>query len=117
FLAAACDRAGIRLPAERGYGAGCVFLPTDPAQRAQVEALFEKVVKEEGQRFLGWRDVPTDNSTLGPTARKAQPFLRQVFIGRNTTLSDDLAFERKLYVIRRRVENAVKASDLAQRGM
>jgi glutamate synthase (NADPH) large chain len=117
FLAAACDRTGIDLPAERGYGAGCVFLPTDPAQRAPIEALFEQVVKEEGQRFLGWRDVPTDNSTLGPTARKAQPFIRQVFIGRNTTLSDDLAFERKLYVIRRRVENAVKASDLAQRGM
>jgi glutamate synthase (ferredoxin) len=117
FLAATCDRTGIDLPAERGYGAGCVFLPTDPAQRAQVEGLFEKLVKEEGQRFLGWRDVPTDNRTLGPTARKAQPVIRQVFIGRNTTLSDDLAFERKLYVIRRRVENAVRTSGLAQRGM
>ena len=50
------------LPPERGYGAGLVFLPRDPAIRDQVEALFETIVIEEGQLVLGWRDVPTDDS-------------------------------------------------------
>src|SRR5437588_1907482 len=62
FLARECDRLGIRLPAYGRYGVGLVFLPTDAADRASCQALFEDIVREEGQRVLGWRDVPTDNS-------------------------------------------------------
>jgi glutamate synthase (NADPH) large chain len=117
FLAGECDRLGIALPAPGKYGVAMVFLPTDPGQRRLCEQLFERIVGEEGQDVLGWREVPTDNATLGPTSRRAQPTIRQLFIGRNPALEEDLAFERKLYVIRRRVENAIKATDLAQRGM
>ncbi|HXG62930.1 MAG TPA: glutamate synthase large subunit [Planctomycetota bacterium] len=115
FLARQADRLGLRLPKPGGYGAGMVFLPRDPASREGCEKIFERVVAEEGQRLLGWRDVPTDNRDLGPTARAAEPLVRQIFIGRSDDLADDLAFERKLYVIRRRVENAVRASDLPGR--
>src|SRR5919198_4625602 len=98
------------------------FLRTDPGDRRRCEEIVEQVVREEGQELLGWRTVPTDNAPLGPTARAAQPVIRQVFIGlRAQGLHplglDDLVFERKLYVIRKRVESAVKASDVAQRGM
>ena len=117
FLTAACDRAGIRLPDARGYGAGIVFLPTDPEDRAQCQGLFERIIADEGQQPLGWRDVPTDHSMIGMTARLAEPVMRQVFIGRNESLADDPAFERKLYVIRKRVEYAVNHSDIGQRGM
>lgn len=123
FLAKAAAEAGVRLPDVGGYGAGLVFLPTDAAERRRCEEVFERVINEEGQRLLGWRDVPADPSTLGPTARAAQPVVRQVFVGCQPRglppagLEDGLAFERKLYVIRRRIENAVKASDVAQRNM
>jgi glutamate synthase (ferredoxin) len=124
FLAQACDRAGIALPEPGAYGVAMVFLPTETDDRQRCELLFEQVIRAEGQRVLGWRDVPTDNTLLGPTARGAQPFIRQLFIGRGDpeTLrlghaDDDLAFERKLYVIRRCIENAVKRSDIGQRHM
>jgi glutamate synthase (ferredoxin) len=117
FLARQAERLGLRLPKPGGYGAGMVFFPRDPASQEGCRKIFERVVAEEGQRLLGWRDVPTDPRDLGPTARAAEPAVRQVFIGRSDDLADDLAFERKLYVIRRRVENAVRASDLPGRGL
>jgi glutamate synthase (ferredoxin) len=117
FLERECASLKIKLPAYSEYGVGMVFLPTDAADRRHCEALLADIAREEGQLVLGWRTVPLDNSSLGPTAKSTQPIVRQVFIGRSGHLDDDLAFERKLYVIRKRVENAVKASAIGQRGM
>jgi glutamate synthase (ferredoxin) len=122
FLQKACEPLKIRLPAAGDYGVGTVFLPTAPQERRHCEGLFEKIIREEGQLALGWRTVPTHNTDLGPTARAVEPVIRQVFIGRQgrgTTadLPDELAFERKLYVIRKRVENEVRKTSLSQRGM
>jgi glutamate synthase (ferredoxin) len=122
FLQKVCGPLKIKLPAAGDYGAGTVFLPTDPQERRQCEGLFEKIIREEGQLALGWRTVPTRNTDIGPTARAAEPAIRQVFVGRQgrgTTadLPDELAFERKLYVIRKRVENEVRKSGLVQKGM
>src|SRR6516164_4997735 len=82
FLARECERLGIRLPAPGLYGTGLVFLPTDPTARQHCEAIFEHLVREGGQEFLGWRDVPIDDPPIGPTARRTMPAFRQVFIGR-----------------------------------
>jgi len=98
------------LPARGEYGVGMVFMPTKRSQRTECEKIFANIVAEEGQRLLGWRTVPTNNVTLGATARASEPFMRQVFLGRNAKLTDDLAFERKLYVIRKRAENAIRYS-------
>jgi glutamate synthase (ferredoxin) len=120
LFAETCGQLKMKLPEPGGYGAGLVFLPSDPADRRRCEEVFEKVIHEEGQRFLGWRTVPTDHSTIGPTARGTEPTMRQVFIGKQDQpwqLDDGLAFERKLYVIRRRVENEIKTTEIAQRGM
>jgi glutamate synthase (ferredoxin) len=110
FLKKACWEIGIDLPPAGQYGVGMVFLsPTDKARSERVcEQCFEDIIREEGQRVLGWRTVPTDATCLGPTARATKPFVRQVFIGRDPRLEDDLAFERRLYVIRRRIENEVR---------
>ncbi len=67
-----------------------------------------KIVSAEGQTLLGWRDVPTDNSSLGKTAVEAEPHMAQVFIGRNPELKDEAAFERKLYVIRKQAEQKIR---------
>src|SRR6185436_16207810 len=67
-------------------------------------------VKEEGQKFLGWRTVPSNDKTLGASAVAAEPLVRQFFIGRSSKLQDDMAFERKLYVIRKLAEARIRYS-------
>ncbi|MCZ6875407.1 MAG: glutamate synthase large subunit, partial [bacterium] len=113
FLRHACEGIGIHLPKPGHFGVGMVFLPPDRAQRHACEKRFEAIVKAEGQTVLGWRSVPTDNFHLGETARACEPFIRQIFIGRAAELQDDLDFERRLYMIRRRVENAIRYGDQA----
>ncbi|MGE3519645.1 MAG: glutamate synthase central domain-containing protein, partial [Vicinamibacterales bacterium] len=103
------------LPAPGEYGVGLVFLPRDPAVRARIQDLFARITTEEGQTLLGWRDVPTDDRALGPSAVAVEPAFAHVFVARAASLTGDDArerFERKLYVIRKRVEQAVDALDL-----
>jgi glutamate synthase (NADPH/NADH) large chain len=119
FLRQEAERLRISLPPERGYGVGMVFLPRDPAVREYVETLFEDIVIDEGQLVLGWRDVPTDLTDVGPSAVAVAPVFRQLIIGRGPglpvagySLEADARFERKLYVIRKRIEHAVDAADI-----
>ena len=113
FLRKVAAAAGFALPPLGHYGVGMVFLPKDDTYRAGFEQTFAQIIQEEGQHLLGWRTVPTHNDSLGATAIAGEPFIRQVFIGRNpATLvgNDPLAFERKLYVIRKRAEQALRYS-------
>ena len=111
------------LPEPGSYAAGLVFLPHDERDRDTIRNLIARIVAEEGQRLLGWRDVPTDNTPVGDSARATQPVFQQLFIGwtgssltaaagaegqRTVEASAaTAAFERKLYVIRKRIEHAV----------
>ena len=115
FLRRECARLGIPLPPPAEYGCGLVFLPRDPWQREKVQVLLHSIVEEEGQRLLGWRDVPTDDRLLGATARSVEPHIKQVFVGRGTGVADQAGFERKLYVIRKLFEKAVAALDIPER--
>ncbi|MEY4932714.1 MAG: hypothetical protein RLZZ403_1034, partial [Pseudomonadota bacterium] len=110
FLKAVCAEASIELPEPGYYGSGIVFLPRGPNKRRRLEEKFEQIVQSEGQSVLGWRTVPTDNSMLGETAKSSEPFMAQVFIGRGADVESELAFERKLYVIRKRGYNEVRMS-------
>ncbi|CAG7651106.1 Ferredoxin-dependent glutamate synthase 1 [Paenibacillus solanacearum] len=109
YFAKVCDAEGIRLPEPGRYGVGMLFLPQDTEARIACERLVEEKVRETGQRFLGWRTVPTNNAKLGQSARLAEPVVRQVFIGAADDVQGELAFERKLYVIRKLAENGTKA--------
>ena len=115
FLSEVASKSGVRLRGRGGYGVGMVFLPADKASRVECFRLFEHVVEEQGLHFLGWREVPTDNTGLGASAKASQPLIRQVFIDRPEGLVEDLAFERKLYVVRRLVEKAVSRSAIPSR--
>src|SRR5437762_364067 len=114
FLQKQCEKLGFKLPRPGQYGVGLVFLPQDPPERQQCERTFEKIVKEEGLKILGWRTVPTNNTSLGATAKASEPFIRQVFIARGRSFKDDMAFERKLYVIRKRSANLIPQLPLLQ---
>ena len=110
FLRAETAKLGIKLPAEGGYGCGNIFLPQSANGRAACESALARIVHEEGQTFLGWRDVPRDNSGLAQAARDREPVVRQVFIA--SQCADQDAFERKLFVIRKRVEHEVRHLNL-----
>ncbi len=100
------------LPGPGDYGVGMVFLPRDPAERNTCLGLFEKAVRESGQRLLGWRTVPIHPEHCGPLARQSMPEIRQIFIGKGTNVADQEGLERKLYVIRKSVERAVRQAGL-----
>ncbi len=105
FFSREAERLGFDLPGTGEYAVGQVFLPLDDSKRAECEAAFEKIVEEEGQRVLGWRTVPVVESACGEIARRGMPRVRQVFIGTSAPL-ERAAFERKLYVIRKRAYSA-----------
>ena len=102
FMQKVAAAQGITLGEPGQYGVGMMFTSPDAAVRQASCQRFEEIVAEEGQAFLGWRSVPTNNGDLGATAKSTEPVMLQAFIGRSSELSSDLDFERKLYVIRRR---------------
>jgi glutamate synthase (NADPH) large chain len=103
---------GTKLPPAGQYGVGMVFLPRDPASRLACEYEIERAIKDEGQILLGWRDVPVDNSDLAEPAKKLEPVIRQVFIGRGRRVTVTDALERKLYIIRKSSGHAIQALKL-----
>jgi len=112
FLKRVAAAENIALPDAGQYGVGMIYASPDRATRSQSRQIFEQIVAEEGQKVLGWRDVPTNNESLGETAKLSEPFMQQVFIQRAAGLANDLDFERKLYVIRKRSHNAIRATHI-----
>ncbi len=111
-----CHLLGIGLPAPGRYGVGMLFLSQDEGRRAAAESVFEAIVRGQGQRFLGWRSVPVNASTLGKTSRACMPVIRQAFIERSEDLDGEDAFERKLYLIRRIAEKRLRYAPDARPG-
>ena len=115
FLRKECAALKIELPEPGHFGAGLVFLPRAADDAEKCRQRFQTIIEEEGQRLCGWRKVPTDHSPIGPSAMAAEPGLQQIFIGRGEAVTNDDAFERKLYVIRKRIEHAIWTSDIAEK--
>ncbi len=114
FFEAECSRAGFALPSPGEYGVGMVFLPVEPHERMQCEAILEEIVRDEGLSVLGWRDTPVNADTIGRLARSTQPYIEQIFIKRAYKM-DTGFLGRKLYVIRKRAEKAVRQTDLREK--
>ena len=114
FFRKECQTLDITLPSEGDYAVGMLFLPQDIVSRISCERVITHYTEQEGCSVLGWRDVPVNNVDLGPTAKKVEPYVRQVFIGRGENCADQTAFERKLFVIRKQVENAIRDLNLQE---
>ncbi|MBL9015856.1 MAG: glutamate synthase large subunit [Myxococcales bacterium] len=106
FLRGEIARLGYELAPHRRFAVGQVFLPPDPYQRVACEQVIEDVIKEEGQRVLGWRDVPIDLEHVGTVAAGVMPMFRQIFVRMRRVPPS--AWERTLYVIRKLAENRVR---------
>ena len=107
FFRRECEELGIELPAAGHYGVGMLFESEEVVGHG-CEGWLAEICAEEGQDLLGFRDVPIVPQAVGKVARSVMPRIRQFFIGRRG--GDDAAFERKLYVIRRRLHKAVEDS-------
>ncbi len=103
---------GYEIPHEGEYGTGLVFLPRDKAEAKQCEEILVKIVLDEGVRLIAFRDVPTDNSTIGEIARETEPLIRQILVSADLP-QDEL--ERKLYIIRKRAEKHISSSTMEQK--
>jgi glutamate synthase (ferredoxin) len=106
FFAKACKEVGIEIGEERDYGIGMFFFPQDERKTKMAMKMFEVIVEKEGLEFLGWRDVPTDPEVLGKRALECMPDIKQAFIKRPEDVEQGLAFDRKLYIIRKVFEQS-----------
>ena len=116
FFNAEAVRLGFMLPRPGQYGVGMLFLPQDADKRAHCVQIIERIVRKEGMVLLGWRDVPTDPSKAGPLARESMPVIRQLFITAAAEVDDETELERRLYVVRKRIEQVVREMGLSGPG-
>ncbi|MDJ0723180.1 MAG: glutamate synthase central domain-containing protein, partial [Desulfobacterales bacterium] len=116
FLRRVGGELGFDLPETGAYGTGLVFLPSDNEQRRRCQETIEAATKDQGQTLIGWRTVPVNREAIGGLALAVEPAVRQVFVGRGPGLPDRRAFERKLYIVRKLAERAVRESNLPQKG-
>jgi glutamate synthase (NADPH) large chain len=111
FFARECEKLGFTLPLPGAYGVGMTFLPVEKHPRLQCEGILERIIREEDLTLLGWRDTPVYASAIGRVARASQPYIQQIFMSCPAGVDED-AFERKLYVVRKRAENEVRESGI-----
>ena len=107
FFAKKAAELGFTLPAPGQYAVGALFLPHDAAWRQEITDTYAAIAAQEGMKVLGWRDVPTDNSTLGESVKPTEPVNRQVFIARDPAMTSDDEFERHLYILRKKISSTL----------
>ncbi len=116
FLRRVTELLKFELPPAGRYAVGFIYLPVNLAIRKAVENIIEKVVVDEGCKFLGWRDVPINPEVPGEGARRSLPFFRQCFMGASADIKTPDDFERKLYLIRRVIDRRIRAEYKLDRG-
>ncbi len=107
FFRKEAAKLGFSLPEPGHYAVGFIFFPRDPAGQTIVREAIEKVVADEGQVLLGWRDVPTDNASLGESVKPTEPLHKQIFVARGPGVESEEEFERRLFVLRKVISNLV----------
>ncbi|HEY8669432.1 MAG TPA: glutamate synthase subunit alpha, partial [Terriglobales bacterium] len=111
FFARECETLGFTLPAPGEYAVGMTFLPVEKHPRLNCEGVLERIIREESLSVLGWRDTPVNGDAIGRVARASQPYIQQIFVARPAEMDED-AFERKLYVVRKRAELEIAGSGI-----
>ncbi len=112
FFRQVCAPLGIELPASGCYGVAMVFTSPEAPDRSSARHVLERIVREEGLTILGWRVVPTDNSSLGDTAKAGEPMVRQLFLQWNGSGGDEQAFNRKLYIVNQRAIHEIRDAEV-----
>jgi glutamate synthase (NADPH/NADH) large chain len=108
FFREVCKEMQMQLPAYGAYGVGMTFFPKEVSIRRECKEIIQRCADRLGFPILGYRQVPTDNSMIGETARSAEPLMEQLFVGRPAGVADAEIFERKLYVLRNYISHTVR---------
>src|SRR5688572_11417873 len=108
FFRREMKKQGVALPKQGQYGVAQIFLPKDMVSRSTAVGIIEDVVEQYGMKILGWRDVPTNRKFVGPTPRKTEPKIRQCFIAPAEKFYNRKDFDRRLYLVRQRIENLIE---------
>ena len=109
FFAKKAAELGFGLPHPGHYAVGALFLPHDAEWRREIMETYAEVAELEGMTLLGWRDVPTDNSTLGELVKPTEPVNKQVFLARGSGIRSETEFERRLYILRKTISQKLYA--------
>src|SRR6266481_4705435 len=107
FFARKTKELGFTLPRPGDYAVGALFMPKEKAWRKVIQSIIADQIKDEQLTLLGWRNVPVDNSSLGETVKPTEPAHMQVFIGRGAHIKSDEEFERRLYILRKSISQAI----------
>src|ERR1700737_2841478 len=107
FFARKASEIGFQLPKPGDYAGGALFMPKETAWRKVIKSIIADQIRDEQLKLLGWRDVPTDNSSLGETVKPTEPAHMQVFIGRGAHIKNDEEFARRLYILRKSISQAI----------
>jgi len=107
FLAKKAAALGIKLPVPGHYAVGALFMPHDADWRREIMDTYTAVAAQDGMAVLGWRDVPTNNATLGESVKPTEPVHMQVFIARNPKVASEQEFERRLYILRKTISSTL----------
>ena len=107
FFARKTKALGFALPGPGEYAVGALFMPRETAWRKVIQSIIADQIKDEGLTLLGWRKVPTDNASLGETVKPTEPANMQVFIGRGEHIKNEDEFERRLYILRKSISQAI----------
>lgn len=110
FFLDECVKLGIKLPAYGKYGVAMIFFPNDEKLREDCRTILNRNIQKLGFKLLGYREVPTNNSDIGPSALKVEPKVEQLFIECPSSITDLEAFERKLYVLRNYTSRLINES-------
>src|SRR5579862_9641181 len=103
FFAKKAAELGFKLPSPGEYAVGALFLPHEAEWRNEIMETYAAIAARDGMKILGWRDVPTDNSTLGESVKPTEPVHKQVFIARSPKITTEDEFERRLYILRKTI--------------
>ncbi|MBJ6752061.1 glutamate synthase large subunit [Geomonas anaerohicana] len=112
FFRKVCPELGIELPAAGEYGVAMLFTSPEATERSAAKHIFQRIITEEGVEMIGWRDVPTDNSSLGDTAKAGEPLVKQIFFKRGANCADEDAFNRKLYLVNQRAIHEIRDQEV-----
>lgn len=103
---------GIPVPEKGKYGTGLLFLPKDGKDQAVILSVIIEEIEKEGLTLMHLRNVPTCPEILGEAALANEPDIKQIFI---TGFTESETADRKLYIIRKRIENRIRKSDIPTR--
>ncbi|RFS13634.1 glutamate synthase large subunit [Emticicia sp. C21] len=110
FFLDECNKLNFQLPSSGEYGVGMIFFPMNETEREECREILNRKIEKLGLGLLGYRVVPTKGDSLGEGSGSVEPQVEQVFIKRPSDITEEIDFERKLYILRQYASRIIRES-------